>query len=496
MIVLTSGGNRTPGLLQNRRQAAAEPCALVDSGGARQQGIQLRVASRDGIAAEPRHPTLGVVEEAQSAEAGLWSHVEPVAGACWHADPVVALADQLQHLLAQVQAEQAAALDEEAHLVFGVGVLSQELLAQGQPIGMVGAQADRIDRAIAAFGLDKGDFAGIGGQDRLAVRIRLQIGPGGPALEADSPGGQLPLNQLAVLADQPGGGGVVGVDGKQAHCWQARTDAGSLETFPQVDRPPALLPLTQPLSFPVQSLGPGLTLVGVGPGDPDLLTVAAVRAIAAAAVVAYPVAREGAAGMAATIAAPWIRSDQEQLPLLFPMVAGAEPRRLAWRAAADRLAAEVAAGRAVVLLCEGDVSLFATGSYVLLALKQHHPDCPVRLLPGISAVAAAAAAAAFPLALQQEGLLIRPTPESPEALEALLALAASEQWVLGLLKLGHRWAWVRPILEARGLLDQALFAQRVGWPDQLLGPAAAVAAEEHPYFSLLLVRQGWPAVLP
>ena len=53
-----------------------------------------------------------------------------------------------------------------------------------------------------------------------------------------------------------------------------------------------------------------------------------------------------------------------------------------------------------------------------------------------------------------------------------------------------------PILEARGLLDQALFAQRVGWPDQLLGPAAAVAAEEQPYFSLLLVRQGWPAVLP
>ena len=257
-----------------------------------------------------------------------------------------------------------------------------------------------------------------------------------------------------------------------------------------------LPPLTLPPSFPAHSLAPGLILLGVGPGDPELLTVAAVRAIAAADVVAYPVAREGAAGMAATIAAPWIRPEQSLLPLLFPMVAEAEPRRLAWLAAADRLAAEVAAGRVVVLLCEGDVSLFATGSYVLLALKQRHPSCPVRLLPGISAVAAAAAAGAFPLAMQQEGLLIRPTPESPEALEALLALAAREQWLLGLLKLGHRWAWVRPILEARGLLDQALFAQRVGWPDQLLGPAAAVAAEEHPYFSLLLVRQGWPAVLP
>jgi precorrin-2/cobalt-factor-2 C20-methyltransferase len=55
---------------------------------------------------------------------------------------------------------------------------------------------------------------------------------------------------------------------------------------------------------------------------------------------------------------------------------------------------------------------------------------------------------------------------------------------------------VRPLLEARGVLDQALFAQRVGWPDQLVQPAVAVPADEQPYFSLLLVRQGWPAVLP
>ncbi|MCH9713212.1 MAG: precorrin-2 C(20)-methyltransferase, partial [Cyanobacteria bacterium] len=60
----------------------------------------------------------------------------------------------------------------------------------------------------------------------------------------------------------------------------------------------------------------------------------------------------------------------------------------------------------------------------------------------------------------------------------------------------HRWAWVRPLLAARGVLEGALFAQRVGWPDQLLASAAAVPAEEQPYFSLLLIRQGWPEVLP
>jgi precorrin-2/cobalt-factor-2 C20-methyltransferase len=156
----------------------------------------------------------------------------------------------------------------------------------------------------------------------------------------------------------------------------------------------------------------------------------------------------------------------------------------------------VAADRPVVLLCEGDVSLFASSSYVLLALRERHPALAVRLIPGISAVAAAAAAGAWPLALQQEGLLIRPTPEEPGDLEELLAQAAAGGWVLALLKLGGRWPWVRPLLARRGLLEGTLFARRVGWPDQQLCPAAVVPATEAPYFSLLLIRQGWPAVLP
>ena len=103
---------------------------------------------------------------------------------------------------------------------------------------------------------------------------------------------------------------------------------------------------------------------------------------------------------------------------------------------------------------------------------------------------------AWPLALQQEGLLIRPTPDTAAALELLLDRAAAEGTVLALLKLGHRWAWVRPLLAQRNLLAGALFAQRVGWPDQLLVSAAAMPADEQPYFSLLLIRQGWPEVLP
>ena len=244
-----------------------------------------------------------------------------------------------------------------------------------------------------------------------------------------------------------------------------------------------------------------VTLVGVGPGDPELLTVAALRAIAAADVVSYPVARADAEGMAARIAAPWIGEEQRRMPLLFPMVQEVEPRREAWHAAAAALAAEVAKGHRVVLLCEGDSSLYASCSYALIALAERHPSVPVAVIPGISAASAAAAAASssglpWPLALQQEALLVRPTPETEAELEVLLDQAAASGTVLALLKLGHRWSWVQPHLERRGLLEQSLFAQRVGWPDQLLARASAVSPAEQPYFSLLLIRQGWPAVLP
>mgnify|MGYP003336114798 CR=1 FL=1 len=271
---------------------------------------------------------------------------------------------------------------------------------------------------------------------------------------------------------------------------------------------------------------PGLTLVGVGPGDPELLTLAGLRALAAAATVAFPVAAQPTAaavrdmgmtsatgsgmagatgsgmtvaagsGMAVAIVEEWLDPRQRRLPLPLPMGQGAEPQRRAWHGAADQLAAAVAAGQAVVLLCEGDVSLFASASYLLLALRQRHPRCPVTLVPGITAVAAAAAVGAWPLALQRESLLIRPCPETPAALEALLEAATAGGQVLALLKLGARWLWLRPLLERRGLLEQCLFAQRVGWPDQRVLPAAAAPHEEAPYFSLLLIRLGWPELMP
>ena len=224
--------------------------------------------------------------------------------------------------------------------------------------------------------------------------------------------------------------------------------------------------------------------------------MAAVRAIEQADLIVSPVARQGEDSMAARIASRWIRPDQPQLSLVFPMVQAPAPRRQAWKAAADLLADEVSAGKQVVLLCEGDASLFATGSYVLLSLQQRHPSCNVRVIPGITSFSATAAVAVWPLALQQDQVVVAPCPDCESDFERLANHAEEQGQNLVLLKLGRRWRWLRPLLEQRGLLSRSLFAERVGWPEQCIAPAEQIAAGERPYFSLLLIRQRWPDVLP
>ena len=239
-----------------------------------------------------------------------------------------------------------------------------------------------------------------------------------------------------------------------------------------------------------------LTLVSVGPGDPALMTFAAIQAIQNSTLVAYPIAKRGGQGLALSIASFWIPENKQKLALYFPMVSDALQLKRAWQEAGAALAAAVNNGERVVFLCQGDSTLFASSSYVLLEIEANHPDCPVKIIPGVTAVSAAAAAGLLPLPMQDEQLLIRPTPDSSaEFKEALIAGASSNQ-VTAFLKLGERWLWVKPVLEEMGLLDAALFAERIGFFDQKIMKAREVDIAPKQYFSLLIVRHHWPSIRP
>ncbi len=231
-----------------------------------------------------------------------------------------------------------------------------------------------------------------------------------------------------------------------------------------------------------------LTFVGVGPGDPNLLTIAAVNAIKKASLVAYPVSKIGSKSFALQIVIELIQK-KKCLPILFPMVTNAEELQTAWERASEQLLEEVSNGEQVVLLCQGDPSLFATSSYIILYLKSKYPSCPIKVIPGVTSFTAAAALAKSPLSLQKEELLIAPAPDNSDQLMRMLDDVNNSQKVLVLLKVGKRWPWVRKILEEKNLLEATVFASKIGLDDQQISFANQINEQEIPYFSLLIVKR-------
>ena len=239
-----------------------------------------------------------------------------------------------------------------------------------------------------------------------------------------------------------------------------------------------------------------LTIAGVGPGDPSLLTLAAVDAIQESTVVSYPVSTRGGDSLAEKIASKWITKDKKKLPLHFPMVDDQNTLKSAWRVAGNDLMKMVDKGERVVFLAQGDISLFSTGSYLSKELEKYHPDCVVKLIPGVTSFAAAAAKSKLPLAFQEEELLVLPVPDSYDELKSILSDAASKKRVVVLLKLGKKWEWVKLLLEELDLIKISIFAERIGFSDQQILRASDLPSGTRPYFSLLLIRQSWPLTMP
>ena len=239
-----------------------------------------------------------------------------------------------------------------------------------------------------------------------------------------------------------------------------------------------------------------LTIAGVGPGDPSLLTLAAVDAIQESTVVSYPVSTRGGDSLAEKIASKWITKDKKKLPLHFPMVDDQNTLKSAWRVAGKDLMKMVDKGERVVFLAQGDISLFSTGSYLSKELEKYHPECVVKLIPGVTSFSAAAAKSKLPLAFQEEELLVLPVPDSYDELKSILSDAALQKRVVVLLKLGKKWEWVKLLLEELDLIKISIFAERIGFSDQQILRASDLPSGTRPYFSLLLIRQSWPLTMP
>jgi precorrin-2/cobalt-factor-2 C20-methyltransferase len=219
--------------------------------------------------------------------------------------------------------------------------------------------------------------------------------------------------------------------------------------------------------------------LGVGPGDPELLTLKALRLLRAVPVVAYP-APENGDSFARSIVAAWIGGHQREIAIRFPMRPGPPPVEV-YDGAAAELAAELEDGRDVALLCQGDPLFYGSFINVFTRLAGLYQ---IEIVPGVSSLTACAAAAAIPLVSRDATLAVIPATLDEDQIAARLAANDS----VAIVKLGRHIAKVRRVLDRLGLLDGAVYIEHATLPTQRIAPLGCIDPDLVVYFSMVLVR--------
>lgn len=227
--------------------------------------------------------------------------------------------------------------------------------------------------------------------------------------------------------------------------------------------------------------------IGLGPGDPDLLTVKAARLLEQAGVVSY-FAKEGRCGVARTIAERWLRKDRLDLPLFYPVTTEirfdhpdyAERLGAFYAQAADLLATHLTAGRDVALLCEGDPLFYGSFMHLYVRLRDRFD---VTVVPGVTGMSGCWTAAGEPMTWGDDILTILPATLEAGLLRDRLAQADA----VVVMKLGQNLAKVRAAMAAAGLMHRAIYVERGTMADQVVMPLADKTGDDAPYFAVVLV---------
>ncbi len=221
--------------------------------------------------------------------------------------------------------------------------------------------------------------------------------------------------------------------------------------------------------------------IGLGPGDPELMTLKAHRLISGARVIAYPTLA-GADSFARSIAASFIPNDAREIVMDVPMSVERAPAQAAYDAGAARIADALEAGEDVVCLCEGDPFFYGSFMYIFARLSARFEAVVV---PGVTSVTACAAKAGLPLAARNERLTVLPGPLPEDELRTRIEGAES----VAIMKVGRHLRKIRAVIEDLGLAGDAIYVERASLPDEKICPLTQ-APEKAPYFSMILLTKG------
>ena len=221
--------------------------------------------------------------------------------------------------------------------------------------------------------------------------------------------------------------------------------------------------------------------IGVGPGDPELMTMKAHRLIASARILAYP-APDSGTSFARSIAAGAIRADAVEIPMVVPMRVARFPAQDVYAGAAETIAGHLAAGEDVAVLCEGDPFFYGSFMYLFARLSARFP---CEIVPGVSSLAACSAALARPLTARNDVLTVIPGPVDDDALRARIEGAEA----IAIMKVGRHLPRIRALLDDMDLTARAGYVERASLSEQRVMPLAE-APEGAPYFSMILIYKG------
>lgn len=225
--------------------------------------------------------------------------------------------------------------------------------------------------------------------------------------------------------------------------------------------------------------------VGVGPGDPELLTLKGLRLIREADAIAFPVNQNGE-GFARDIVAEFIPETALEIPIYIPMTPGRSPAQAVYDEAARTIGAALEKGQQVVFLCEGDPFFYGSFMYLFTRLAGSHQ---VRAVPGVSSLTACAASLGRPIAARDDILTILPATLPEEVLFERLGNAQSS----AIIKIGKHFDKVRRVLDRLSLTEQAGIIEAATSNKERVLKIADIPEGERPYFSTILVYQGQEA---
>ncbi|MEL7258052.1 MAG: precorrin-2 C(20)-methyltransferase [Pseudomonadota bacterium] len=221
--------------------------------------------------------------------------------------------------------------------------------------------------------------------------------------------------------------------------------------------------------------------IGLGPGDPDLMTLKAHRLISNAQVVAYPTLA-GADSFARSIAGDVIPVGAREIVMDVPMTTDRAPAQAAYDNGAAEISSALDAGLDVICLCEGDPFFYGSFMYLFARLSQRYD---VEVVPGVTSITTCAARAGLPLAARNERLTVLPGPLPEDELRNRIEGAES----VAIMKVGRHLSKIRGVIDALGFTPKAVYVERASLPDEVVCPLAE-APEKAPYFSMILLTKG------